>query len=157
MITIISDVTLNIAFASRSTSTSSRDSPLNPSERHSKVCLIVSLPPKLTIYVCRTIKSLLSSSDAIEAVINVENERLLFEIWPISHYLPIDLMVTEAWVKGTALEILENGVEIAREASKEVDSLDEAHKPILLQIGSATIVFRLASQVVTNWKSTKKT
>ena len=49
MITIISDVTLNIAFASRSTSTSSRDSPLNPSERHSKVCLIVSLSPKLTI------------------------------------------------------------------------------------------------------------
>lgn len=72
MITIITD----IAFARRASSTSSRDSPFNPSERHSKVCLIVSLSPKLSIYVCRTIKSLISSSSAVEAVINVENERL---------------------------------------------------------------------------------
>ena len=39
---------------------------------------------------------------------------------------------------------------------EEVDSLDEANKPILLQIGFATIVFRLASQEVTNCDSIKK-
>ena len=47
-------------------------------------------------------------------------------------------MVREAWVKGTAREILDNGVKVARDALKEVDCLDEAHKPILLQIGTAT-------------------
>ena len=144
MVTIITD----IAFARRASSTLSRDSPFNPSERHSKVCLVVSLSPILTFYVCRTIKSLIKFIRCY-CCNKCGKRTILFEIWPISHYLLIDLMVTEAWVKGTAREILDNGVKVARDALKEVDCLDEAHKPILLQIGTATIVFRLASQEVT--------
>lgn len=39
---------------------------------------------------------------------------------------------------------------------EEVDCIDEAHKPILLQIGPAIIVFRLASQEVTNVIQSKR-
>ena len=123
MITIITDILLNSTFARRSSSSSSRDSPFNPSERHSKVCLIVSLSPILTFYVCRTIKSLIKFIRCY-CCNKCGKRTTLFEIWPVSHYLLINLMVTEAWVKGTTREILENGVRIAREALKEVENLD---------------------------------
>ena len=130
MVTIITD----IAFARRASSTLSRDSPFNPSERHSKVCLVVSLSPSLTILMCRTIKSLIKFIRCY-CCNKCGKRTTLFEIWPVSHYL----MVREAWVKGTAREILDNGVKVARDALKEVDCLDEAHKPILLQIGTAIV------------------
>ena len=49
---------------------------------------------------CKTIKSLISSSDAIEDVINVEKNDFVWDSASLPRYLLIDLMVTEAWVKG---------------------------------------------------------